>query len=351
MADAKTDDANVLGLLRELREEACNLQHLAEQVVEAAADGSDAVWQAALEALDAVRDRNVAEMQERLDALRVEVRSRPELRADYGEIETRLQNAWDLAVLLLDQLDGDEAATYRAFADQLDELILEALYVTIPPRVRSNLVSYRVGAAMDFRDDFRDEAKKPEHQEAVFDWMYRHGASIAGVFDRQRLVIFKAAASPWLRAATLLAIAVAVLGLGALPVLRAPLGLTGDLAPRLDDGQLAMAYFAALAGALVHVFVEQFKDGMRAARAGEPHATLGNWVLWLHVRYVSIILSAFSVFVVAMLVAATTTTDPQLVTMLAVGYSADSLLDLVLPKVSTLMAKRTEVISKQLATP
>jgi hypothetical protein len=351
MAAEGTDGeaSGVHGLLRELREEACNLQHLAEEVVSAAADGRETARRSAREALDDVKDHNAAEIQERLDKLRAEVRSSPGLRADYGEIETRLQNAWDLAVRRLQALDRDKVTTYRDFADHLDPIILEALYVTVPPRVRSNLVSYRVGAAMDFRSDFSDEAKKPEHQEAVFDWMYRHGAAIAGVFDRERLVIFKASASPWRRAATLVAILAVVLGLGALPFLRAPLDLMDDLGPDLGDRQLAMAYFTALAGALLHLFVEQFKDGMRAARAGEPHATLGNWALWLHVRYGSIILSAFSVFVVAMVVAGTT--EPQLLTMLAVGYSADSLLDLVLPKVSTLMTKRSEVISKELATP
>jgi hypothetical protein len=53
--------------------------------------------------------------------------------------------------------------------------------------------------------------------------------------------------------------------------------------------------------------------------------------------------------VVAVVIAARVTKGTDLLTMLAVGYSSDSIVDLALPKVASLMGGRTEIVTKALA--
>lgn len=348
---AVTDGQAVRGLLRELREEAVNLQGLADEAVAAATAkkrGSQAA--AAVQRLKDLRDRNAAEVNDRLNELRETVRSDPGTRENYGETETRIQNAWDTAYGTLLALDEDRIETYVAFSEAIDPIILETAYVTIPQRVSDNLRSYRIGAALHFPSEVADEIPNTSHQAAIFDWMYRHGGAVPGVFDKTRMVIYKASRSGGIQALTLGAILGVGVGLALLPLARGPLGLTDNLIPNVESGwRLSAAFVMALAGAVAHLFVDQMKDLKRSLVEGEPSATMGNWVLWLHVRYQSILLTLVLVFIASMIVAWHVDTAP--VTMLAAGYSADSIIDLALPKVTSLMTKRTEVITKAMSTP
>jgi hypothetical protein len=338
-----------LGLLREIREEVLHLQRLAHGVLHAAVSGDEAARSAAATALEALGTGNAAEVDERFAELRRVVREDPGLRKDLGEVETRLQNAWDVARLHLDAIDPARAESYQAFADAVEDIVLEVAYTTVPPRMTENLRSIRIGAALDFAGEVEDELPSEAHQRKVFDWMYRHGAHVPGLFDRRRMVIYKAAERPEVRALTIAAIATVVVVLAALPMLRDVLGLSSVLVANASERSLSTAFLWALAGLGAHAFLGQLKELRRAVNDGEPDATMGNWVLWLHVRYVSIILTLALLFVVTMMVAATGSRDA--ITMLAVGYSLDSIADLALPKVTSLLAKRTEVIGKALGAP
>lgn len=231
----------------------------------------------------------------------------------------------------------------------LDELLLEAAYVTIPPRLEQNLKSYRIGGALKFYDEFGDEVEK-EHLESVLRWTFAHAASVPGIVEVQQGIVYKAHPSSAVRAATILAIPfVGMLGI-LLPYLRSALGLQQFMVPAIPaDGQLAGAVALGLTGLLVHLLVAGWKEVRRAAVGEGDSPTLGNWILILHVRYLAAVASVAAV-VVASMVAAQTLRETDAVTMMAVGYSADSIMDGILPKALSLLSKRSEVIQKTFST-
>ena len=344
MSTTATAGDALLGQLGELREEALHLQRLARRV----ADAADAEARAqAAECLARLQDDKVARIDALLDELAGEVAAHPGLRRDMGETVSRLRNCWTEAWLTLEGLSEEQPEAYRAFAAALDGIVLECAYVTVPLRVVQNLASYRIGASMDFCAEFADELPDEEHRAKVFDWIYRHAASVPGVVDPKRQVIFKAAATLRWRLASVAAVAAFVALLTAVPWLNHELGVLAlPAGVRWQDH--AWGYVLALAGAVAHLLVAQTKDARRAMAEGQPNATLGSAVLWVHVRYLSLMVSAAMIFAAAVVtVMVTKRHDP--ITMLAAGYSADSILDLALPRLTSMLTKRTEVITKATA--
>jgi hypothetical protein len=228
-------------------------------------------------------------------------------------------------------------------------MVLEGSYVAVPPRLNENLTAVRIGGALDFCAEFKDEVLDDAQSTEILRWIYAHPSAVAGVVDKEKGVVYKASARRVVQALTVLCVLVAACAAVALPFLRGVAGLEEDLVPKIaDDATLARAVAWGLAGALVHILVAAVKDERRASREGTDPPTLGNWVLWVHVRYLSVLLAIAGV-VFAVLATAQLTGDVEVLTMLAVGYSADSILDLALPKVTSLLNKRTEVVTKAMA--
>ena len=337
-----------IALVREVREEARNLCRAVDAVLAAqGGDSADALAVAQRRAKDRF-DANGHDVNEKLEELREALAARPALRDHWGDIETRLQNHWDDAYGEWLRCDGSRAS-YQAVRDPLAEMVLEGSYVAVPPRLNENLTAVRIGGALDFCAEFKDEVLDDAQSTEILRWIYAHPSAVAGVVDKEKGVVYKASARRVVQALTVLCVLVAACAAVALPFLRGVAGLEEDLVPKIaDDATLARAVAWGLAGALVHILVAAVKDERRASREGTDPPTLGNWVLWVHVRYLSVLLAIAGV-VFAVLATAQLTGDVEVLTMLAVGYSADSILDLALPKVTSLLNKRTEVVTKAMA--
>ena len=342
MSTTATNDDALLGQFSELREEALHLQRLARRVADAA--DTAARLQAAA-SLDRLRDAKVARLDALLGELAGEVAVTPALRRDRGETLARVRNWWMEAKLASEGLNRKRPETYRALAAALDDMVLTSAYVTVPPEVARHLAAHRVGASMDFSAEFKETLPDEKHRTKVFDWIYRHPASVPGVVDAKRQVIFKAAVSPHWRVASVAAVVAFTGLLTAVPWLNHQLGLLTVEVPWRDA---ARAYALALVGAGAHLLVAQTKAVRRAMAEGQPHTTLGNALLWVHVRYLSFMVSAAMIFAAAVITMMVTNRHDPL-TMLAAGYSADSVIDLALPRMTSMLTKRTEVITKAMA--
>jgi hypothetical protein len=138
-----------------------------------------------------------------------------------------------------------------------------------------------VGEKLDFFHEFSDEFYKPEFLPIAWQYLREHPHRING-FMTENGIIFRASPSvPHLLSPILIS---GVVALGFLLI-----WLVGVLnyfqLPSVDA--LFRGYVAVMAGGLVHTFVDIWKQ----YQTKPDHATnmLGNWVLWVHVKQISII--------------------------------------------------------------
>lgn len=345
------NEANLqaVALIREIREEARNLQRAVRDVIAALESNAPDSTQITLvgQRAENLLSANANDFETRLSDLQVLLSEHPEVRDAWGDAETRLRNLWDRVVWEWTQR-GRSLPAFKAVDAELDELILECAYVTIPPRLEQNLMSLRIGGSLNFDNEFEDEIPDKTQRDKVLDWMYRHPATISGAIVKPRAVIYKAHPKKLNRLATYGAvILVAAIGF-AVPYLRGPLGLSDIIVSAIpEDDKLAIAYGLGLIGLVLHGLIAGLKEIRAATSEGTEPPTLGNWLLWLHVRYLAACASVASVAAVVFLTAQVTK-DTDAITMIAVGYSVDSLIDLVLPKLPSLLGKRTEVVRQAL---
>jgi hypothetical protein len=339
-------ELQVVGLVREIGEEARNLGKSVARVLSALEKNppDNTEIAASVQDADAIAAENRNEIESRLEQVRADLSAHPDLRNDYGDSETRLTNLWRDAERRWHE-PNRTVATFRATDQILNELVLEAAYVSIPPRLDENLEDYRIGGALNFEKEFGDEVNA-EQRAAILEWLNSHARSVAGIVDVTRGVVFKAHKSAFVRGMSYASIlVVAAIGV-ALPYLRDEFNLQDLLVPKIaSDGDLAHAVGLGLLGLVIHVLVSGFKEVRRAASEHTAAPSLGSWLLDLHVRYLAAT-AAVAAVVIAVMFAAQSSGKTDPLTMLAVGYGADSIMDALLPKALSQLSSRTEIVGK-----
>ena len=184
------DDQFAIAIIRELGEEARNLSGILGEAITAFEGTKFSDEERALRATRAkmLMEVNTAEMYDRLNELKEQLRASAGLREAYGDIETRLHNLWDRALREW-VARAPDVSSFKATQEQLDSMTLESLYVSIPARLDHNLQrGYRIGGALEFYNEFGDEGSKGQ-LETVLAWLRAHAATVRGIVDVDRGVI------------------------------------------------------------------------------------------------------------------------------------------------------------------
>ena len=256
----------------------------------------------------------------------------PELNVQSGEDVssdiTIIHDAWEKALWNWPDTTQGNPPSKPELLFQLGEveqsiytLSVTAQILTFPDLVNQKLLDMRTGEKLDFFHEFSNEFYKPEFLPIAWQYLREHPHRING-FMTENGIIYRASPSvPHLLSPILIS---GVVALGFLLI-----WLVGVLnyfqLPSVDV--LFRGYIAVMAGGLVHTFVDIWKQ----YQTKPDHATnmLGNWVLWVHVKQISIISGILTLWVGFIILIAVQQIGDAGAAFFA-GYSIDSFVGLFL---------------------
>jgi hypothetical protein len=231
--------------------------------------------------------------------------------------------------------DADAIANAERVGDVLEELIADAAAFTIPNRLKEALVGLAVGRALNFDTTFADELPDAKQRSALLARLAAYESLFHGAIDVENGVVYKMSPSRGWRVASYLSpLIFAALAGGFLALI----GTLDQLQIRLDSEwgldevpPLLGAYLLVLAGALIHLVVENVKQ---AQSDKVPILAIGDGLEWLHLRWAGLGLSFIPVLVTVVgLRVAGVGSDPSDVPIyLFAGYSVDSVAGLFLTR-------------------
>ena len=356
-AAADGDDATlvyVLALIRDLREEAQNLQTAAAEIGRVVALPDPAVRDAEFAATAKQTHALFAANSEHIEGIFATIDSilgseqAYAAKAALGDGVTRLANYWERVTLAWPAQGDDVFAHARKLAavgGYLDRIVYQVGLMTIPSRANNHLDQLRVGQAVDFNAMFRDEIADDAQRTQILAFIAAHPAVLHGVVDLDKGLIYKIATRTRRRVLSVvlvLAVALAGFGLvylfGVLPQV-APLPGWPDVAGRLPA--LLLSYFFLLLGSVVHIVVDAVKQAR--AQTGVPLLALENWYLWIHIKELPLIVTVLSLWIAFFaLIFLGQKDDWQ--TAFFVGYGIDSFVDVFLQKFGSTASSRTAAV-------
>ena len=343
------------GVLRDIRAEAQSLLRDFTDI-RAYAQGVDPIVQeqevrAAIEQAETRMRSDAA----RIDKLLLDAR---ELLDHYGVLYdwtgdevTHIENAWQRVEVPTSHVAIADGYLIRLLPvldsslKSLNDLILHCALVTVPTRLNSHLRSLRVGGALSFAATFADELPEKEHQQKLLTYLVAHPASVDGVVDVPNELVYRAARSPRRRFMSFaLILACALVGLPLIVILThlgSWFGLEDWPVPSSRLSELLVAYLFLCVGAMLHLLIGTLKR--TRDQGSRTSLVLGDLILWLHVREVTIGLGLLSL-PLAITALAFSLDDVGWETAFFVGYSIDSFLDLFLDRfAATGAAKKTQI--------
>ena len=334
------------GLLRDIRADAQDLDRSLQELAAVAETGSAEATGAALDRARPTLLRLAAAVETRLNTIRLQLfAEQPSLWDECGDEVRHIDNLWNRTL-------GEWPETATTTDDlavrvgRLRALIKQLLFLTgrltIPHRLNLHLESVRVGKALDFHAAFADEVPDAGDRTLLLQYLADHPASVEGVVDVGRGLVFRVAPDLRTRLLTYVVPPLAAVA-GALLVLA--LGQVDDWL-NLDDWPSGLAsssalltgYLFVLAGAVAHVAVEALKQQRFAS--GSSFLALDDVLSWLHIRYFSIAASVLWVLI-GLIGLAVTTDELNWATAFFVGFSLDSIGGLFLQRFGDAVSRGT----------
>ena len=233
----------------------------------------------------------------------------------------------------LAELQVAAAATLKS----LDEAAKVVAQLTIADRVKEVLHRRKVGKAIVFDDlaenDFPLEADRKDAFEQL---VTNAGYFEEAVFDPTQRKIWRKSSSQAERVFTYTTpVLFGLLGLGALWLLSVVTPDDSQLSHRSD---LLKGYALVLGGAVLQLLIESTKQSQSDTH---PVVPIGDFLDWLHLRWVSLGVSYFHVLVTVVGLRALgigVSDDQGILLYVAAGFSVDSVAGLFLTRFGTAMA-------------
>ena len=337
----KDAGARLRATLREIREELVRIDSHLSRYADATDNERQAVWSS----VKTVIDSDIADVDRRLAQVDALLESHDRLANAHSDAITRIDHLWrDITDAW--RSTPDTPPSVSALRRDLDRCVLEIAYLTLPDRLNTHLRSVRVGAAIDFHDEFADEIPNPATRERLLEWLHRHPRLVDGVVDPPSGTIMRASRRPARRAASwamVLAVIVTAVGSAGFAPTLLPLIGVGTI-PQADGAAYVWAMVFAYTGAVLHIGIAALKQHRRAqAGVDQRFTALGNFTIWVHINEMTLMLYALAIPVVAYVVMLSTGRIDN-VTMAFVGFSIDSLLDVVLTRFDNVATQRVKAV-------
>jgi len=269
-----------------------------------------------------------------------------------GDLVAQIENFFEQGILCWPKPDA-EVDQVMIQLDELsawlDKIIWNCALVTIPPRVQDHLDGMRVGRALNFEREFKDELSDPKERTEMLQYLFDHPKDVDGVVDVARGIIFKASRDPAKQRWSLARI-LGVVFLGGLLTALAdhfvPRPLQSPLTNLVPTKTLVGCYFCVMLGSAAHLAVEALKQ--KRAATDTTFLAIEDWILWVHVREASIITGVLTLWLglVGLTVMKQGAVSWQ--ASFLVGYSIDSFMELFLQRFEKVVSLQTDTLKKDL---
>ena len=339
-------ESRLRSTLRDIREELVRIDTALDRYATAGDAERTALWRD----LKPVVDAEASGVDDRLAKLAALLARDDGLADGYSDAVTRIENLWGDVKRAWHSVTGkNSTVSVVPMRRDIDRCVLEIGYLTVPPRTNENLDALRVGAAMNFHDEFADEIPSMQARTAILKWLNSHPRLVRGVVDPSTGVIIKASGRPMRRIQSWLivlgVVALALVASGFAPSLLKAIGV-GKLPAHGTGTQYVWGILAAYAGSVCHIGIAALKQLRRSTATDDQRFTaIGNFTIWVHVNEMYLTVYALAIPIVAYVVILTTGSIDNL-TLFFVGFSIDSLLDTVLARFDKVSAGRTEAIAR-----
>ena len=308
---------------------------------------------------------NSEQIRELFESIKEILNESPAIYDDLGDDITDMDNLWERIRLFwpilpakkdynLNKKDSFDLNEFCLHIDviesMMNDLVFRATKLTIPHRVNHRLDLLGVGQPLNFHETFEKELPNHDERVEVLRYIYSKPKLVKGVVDVENGRIYRASPNKIRRYGSYVLIIGFVLLGGFLVYLFAnmkSLGITGLTVPYgLND--LLAGYLFIIFGAIVHIGI----DGIKQYRAnkGQTFLAIEDWLLWIHVNEVSIIVGVISLWIGFFgLVLLGSNISSQSLWQIAffVGYSIDSFVDIFLERFTNTASTRTEFLKQQ----
>jgi hypothetical protein len=329
--------------------------HLCKQLNSAIQTSSGDDPQDATDAFDNVRHlihRKIREARQKAALIEALRPFDPEDLAWYGHEFTQVKNCWeDLEQLWPNAQEKKEQVARLAKRAQksielLDEMVFLCACQAIPDELDHYLDNYRIGEKLDFVEVFKDQLPDAASARKVLANLAPQSGFVSGLIDLANAQVIKAdrrIGRQWASVGFVLgaiAIGFVLVGLAT----QMPYWFHWDA----KDWPFDSSQFRALSGAFLLVLIgvagHWVLDRVKSNRAGTDATPLSEWLMWIHVNEVPLIVRiatawltlalgvAFKVFSVAGSV--------QPVAFFTAGYFLDSTFDALIGRLNTFMSSK-----------
>ncbi|MEN6442508.1 MAG: hypothetical protein ABFC71_01985 [Methanoregula sp.] len=228
---------------------------------------------------------------------------------------------------------------------QLCDLIVLCDQVTIPCRLNQHLENMRIGQQLNFYERFKDEICSKSNAKYLLDYLSNQPNAVHGLIDVESGIVYNASSNKWRQRWTYIGAALMILG-GALAVFFVfPLFM--QFFPMVQNyginhSTYLAAYIFVILGGCVHILIDIIKEKQSAA--SKSRISLTDWVMWGHINEFSLIMGIVMLWVgFAGLV---WINQVDMVSAVAVGYSIDSVYDVVVGRFDKGVTSRSSEIVK-----
>jgi hypothetical protein len=330
--------ASLFDSVRRIRAEALSLLETTDEIITLLNDTSlaeDEVQMRKKHAL-AIGDRIIhehgPEVEKYFEAINTLLAQHPELNVQSGEDVstdiTVMHDEWEKAIWNWPDTSEGKLPSNQELLFQLDE-VKQAVYtlgvraqiLTFPDLVNQRLQDMHTGEQLDFFHEFADEFYKPEFLPIAWRYLREHPDRINGFMSENGIIYRASPFAPRFLSSLLIA---GIVASGFVLIWVAGV-LNYFPLPSVDV--LFRGYIAIMAGGLVHTFVDVWKQ----FQTKPDHATnmLGNWILWVHVKQVSIVSGILTLWAGFIILVAIQQIGDAGAAFFA-GYSIDSFIGLFL---------------------
>lgn len=236
----------------------------------------------------------------------------------------------------------------------LGEVVFHCSLVTVPGEVEEELISLRVGKALDFNESFKEKLPDAARRKRILTNL-KH-KRIGGWVDVREGLIYRLPRSSTARVLTciapfVLALLAATLMYG-LPTLDLPGAwhLGGENDEATTRWQLVGAFGLVLLGVVLHLLVENIKQ---LQTRSVPIVAISDGVYWLNLRWLGLVLTVLWALVVAigLRVSGVGPNDEGIPLFIAAGYSLDSVAGLVLTRFDSISGPWLRQVNEKLKAP
>ena len=330
--------ASLFDSVRRIRAEALDLLETTDQIItiinETSLTENDAQVrkERALTIGNKIISEHGPQVQKYFEVINTLLAQHPELNVQSGEDVssdiTIMHDEWEKALWNWPNTTQGNLPSSQELLFQLGEvkqsiytLAVRAQILTFPDLVNQRLQDMHTGEQLDFFQEFADEFYKPEFLPVAWQYLREHPHRINGFMSENGIIYRASPVVPRFLSSILIA------GVGASGFLLIWLAGVLDYFPLPPMDVLFRGYIAIMVGGLVHTFVDVWKQ----YQTKPDHATnmLGNWVLWVHVKQVSIVSGILTLWAGFIILVAIQQIGDAGAAFFA-GYSIDSFIGLFL---------------------